>query len=111
VVADLKALAPVLAQLQAAGNDLPGVLETVLSFPFPDKVLDAVKGDYVNLDVLVDLSPLTLLNNVVGSDGQPSTDPGLISPSPTGTPTPTTGGKSLGSLLGALLGPIIGGSR
>ncbi|MFL6154633.1 MAG: MCE family protein [Marmoricola sp.] len=68
LVADLKALEPVLQQLQAAGDDLPRVLETVLSFPFPDEVLNAVKGDYVNLDVLVDLSPLTLLGNITGDD-------------------------------------------
>ncbi len=112
VVADLKALAPVLAQLQAAGNDLPKVLETVLSFPFPDQVLNAVKGDYVNLDVLVDLSPLTLLNNVIGSTGQPSSNPGLVSPLPTTTTKPSSPiAKNLGALLNALLGPALGGGR
>lgn len=67
--ADLAALQPVLTQLNRAGRDLPRVIETVLSFPFPDEVLDAVKGDYVNLDVLMDLSPLVIAGNVTG-DGE-----------------------------------------
>ncbi|MGZ4447568.1 MAG: MCE family protein, partial [Nocardioides sp.] len=49
--ATLDALKPVLAELDASGRKLPRVIETVLSFPFPDRVLQAVKGDYVNLDV------------------------------------------------------------
>jgi phospholipid/cholesterol/gamma-HCH transport system substrate-binding protein len=67
--ADLRALRPVLAQLNRSGRDLPRVIETVLSFPFPDEVLNAVKGDYVNLDVLMDLSPLVILGNATG-DGE-----------------------------------------
>lgn len=67
--ADLAALQPVLAQLNRPGRDLPRVIETVLSFPFPDEVLRAVKGDYVNLDVLMDLSPLVIAGNATG-DGE-----------------------------------------
>lgn len=65
LVATLHSLQPVLTQLQNAGNQLPEVIGTVLSFPFPDNVLTAVKGNFVNLDVLVDLSPLVLLGNTL----------------------------------------------
>jgi phospholipid/cholesterol/gamma-HCH transport system substrate-binding protein len=49
VVADLELLAPVLQQLGAAGSDLPRSLQILLTYPFPDSVLDAVKGDYLNV--------------------------------------------------------------
>lgn len=108
LVADLEALEPVLAQLQKAGDDLPKVLETVLSFPFPDEVLNAVKGDYVNLDVLVDLSPLTVLGNVLGDDETLGDLPGLIAPEPrdqaTGRDAPVSGVDQLLGLVSGLLG-------
>lgn len=109
LVADLEALEPVLEQLARAGDDLPRVLETVLSFPFPDEVLDAVKGDYVNLDVLVDLSPLTLLGNLTGDDEALQDLPGLLSGG--GATPPPTPGNALTDLLNPLLGPLLGGPR
>lgn len=68
LAAGLRDLAPILDALARTGDDLPRVLETVLSFPFPDQVLTAVKGDYVNLDVLMDLSPLVLAGNALGDN-------------------------------------------
>lgn len=82
--ANLAALQPVLTQLNRAGRDLPRVIETVLSFPFPDEVLNAVKGDYVNLDVLMDLSPLIIAGNVTG-DGESLQD---LPPRPPTPPVP-----------------------
>ena len=110
LVADLKALEPVLAQLDKAGDDLPKVLETVLSFPFPDEVLEAVKGDYVNLDVLVDLSPLTLAGNILGDD-EALANPGGATRTPS-LPVPETAppASGLGQLLGLVNG-LLGGSR
>lgn len=110
LVADLKALEPVLTQLAAAGDNLPKVLETVLSFPFPDEVLNAVKGDYVNLDVLVDLTPLTLLGNILGDDEAlgnllgPKTQPALP------VPEAATADSGLGQLLGLVNG-LLGGPK
>jgi phospholipid/cholesterol/gamma-HCH transport system substrate-binding protein len=109
LVADLQALEPVLAQLEQAGDDLPRVLETVLSFPFPDEVLNAVKGDYVNLDVLVDLSPLTLAGNVVGDDEQLSGLPGLLTGQAPPTPAPAAP-TQLAGLVQSLLGVLSGGA-
>ncbi len=49
MVADLKALAPVLNRLADAGQNLPRALEILPTFPFTDSVLDAAKGDYINV--------------------------------------------------------------
>jgi phospholipid/cholesterol/gamma-HCH transport system substrate-binding protein len=48
MVADLRALAPILGQLADAGDNLPQSLQMLPTFPFPDSVLPAVKGDYIN---------------------------------------------------------------
>ncbi|WP_326955347.1 MULTISPECIES: MCE family protein [unclassified Amycolatopsis] len=49
LVADLRSLAPILQQLAKAGDDLPQSLQMLPTFPFPDSVLPAVKGDYINV--------------------------------------------------------------
>jgi len=49
MVADFKALAPILEQLAKAGSDLPHSLEILFTYPFPDSVLSAIKGDYINV--------------------------------------------------------------
>lgn len=51
IVGDFRALAPVLEQLAKAGADLPNALQILLTYPFPDSVLAAIKGDYLNLFV------------------------------------------------------------
>ncbi|PXY27073.1 MCE family protein [Prauserella muralis] len=55
LVADLKALAPILHRLADAGQDLPEALEILPTFPFTDAVLDGVRGDYLN--AFVELVP------------------------------------------------------
>jgi phospholipid/cholesterol/gamma-HCH transport system substrate-binding protein len=57
LVADLEALAPVLQQLAAAGEDLPQSLELLFTYPFTDAVLDGIRGDYLN--TYVTLNPRT----------------------------------------------------
>lgn len=49
MVADLEALAPLLNQLAAAGQNLPQALEILPTFPFTDEVMKAKKGDYINV--------------------------------------------------------------
>ncbi|WP_328607268.1 MCE family protein [Amycolatopsis sp. NBC_00345] len=49
LVADLNALAPILHRLADAGQNLPKALEILPTFPFTDPVLDAIKGDYLNV--------------------------------------------------------------
>ncbi|MBB4688710.1 MCE family protein [Amycolatopsis jiangsuensis] len=48
LVADLKALAPLLHRLADAGDRLPKAMEMLFTFPFPDAALDAIRGDYLN---------------------------------------------------------------
>jgi phospholipid/cholesterol/gamma-HCH transport system substrate-binding protein len=68
LVADLRALQPVLGALRTSSGQLPESVEAILSFPFPDEVLRAARGDYVNLAVEIDLTPLTVLAGATGLD-------------------------------------------
>lgn len=58
IVADLKLLEPILTQLAASGQDLPNALEILLTYPFPDSVLPAIKGDYLNVFVTTNFRTL-----------------------------------------------------
>ena len=49
IVADFEAMEPILKQLAKAGSDLPNSLQILLTYPFPDSVLGAIKGDYLNV--------------------------------------------------------------
>ena len=70
MIADLKALQPVLTALADAGANLPKALELLLTFPFPDNAVDVIKGDYANLDLKIDLDLREVLDNI-GSSQQP----------------------------------------
>jgi phospholipid/cholesterol/gamma-HCH transport system substrate-binding protein len=48
LVADLKALEPLLRRLADSGDQLPKAMEMIFTFPFPDAALDAIRGDYLN---------------------------------------------------------------
>jgi phospholipid/cholesterol/gamma-HCH transport system substrate-binding protein len=86
VLADLRALRPVLTALAGAGANLPKSLEVLLTFPFPDNAVDSIRGDYANLDVLLDLDLREVLGNLGGS-ARPSL-PGLPAQSPAGPTVP-----------------------
>ena len=62
-VADLKALQPILTQLNAAGKALPDALELLTTYPFPRTVTEGVKGDYANLFVTADVDLASLAGN------------------------------------------------
>lgn len=49
MVADLRELAPTLRNLADAGQNLPLALQVLLTYPFTNRVLKAVKGDYMNV--------------------------------------------------------------
>lgn len=49
IIADLEMLAPILRELANAGHDLPLALEILITYPFPDSVLPAIQGDYLNV--------------------------------------------------------------
>ncbi|WP_216215348.1 MCE family protein [Amycolatopsis aidingensis] len=48
LVADLRALEPILRRLAESGDALPKAMEMLLTYPFPDSALEAIKGDYLN---------------------------------------------------------------
>lgn len=88
VVADLQLLQPILTQLVAAGDSLPKSLDLMLTYPFPQSSVNAIRGDYTNLNADFDLSVSDLLNNL-GLTGQLE-QLGLLSalPLPLGSPNP-----------------------
>lgn len=53
IVADLKALAPTLRGLAAAGEKLPQSFELLLTYPFTDTAAKSIKGDYLNVYIHV----------------------------------------------------------
>ena len=67
-VANLRALGPVLTKLNEAGDSLPASLELLLTYPFPDAAVAAMKGDYTNLHLTLDLDLRSLLG-LTGLDG------------------------------------------
>jgi phospholipid/cholesterol/gamma-HCH transport system substrate-binding protein len=113
-VANLKAISPILTQLNKAGDDLPKSLQLLLTYPFPDEAVNTIRGDYTNLWATADMNLGTVSSNL-GLPKPPSgtpTGPGLPSlpslPKPTlslprlpggSTPSPTTSKSSSCSLL------------
>ena len=81
LVDDLKLLAPTLNKLAEAGADLPNSLQFLVTYPFTDYFLNAVKGDYVNVDVKFDLDLSVLLENLENASTPVIPVPGL-SPAP-----------------------------
>jgi phospholipid/cholesterol/gamma-HCH transport system substrate-binding protein len=69
--ADLRALGPILTQLNLAGKDLPDSLELLTTYPFPKTVDEGIKGDYANLFVTADI-------NLVGAGSNTGLIPGPI---------------------------------
>ena len=126
-VADLKALRPTLQKLAEAGANLPKALELMFTFPFTDASIDAVKGDYVNLYLKLDLN----LQDVIDNYGRARTNPlnGLpllgsaldgtkgTNPNYTPLPLPGSGGSGGGGAaqpqsntgLGSIFGMLLGG--
>jgi phospholipid/cholesterol/gamma-HCH transport system substrate-binding protein len=80
-VANLRQLRPILRQLNKAGSDLPNSLELLTTYPFPRNVVDAIKGDYVNLHVTADLDLAGIYGNLTdepgGGNGGDTRGPGL----------------------------------
>ncbi|WP_254205206.1 MCE family protein [Nocardia alni] len=68
LVDDLNNLRPVLAQLSAAGANLPKALDIAATIPFPVSTIDrAIRGDFINLYLTVDLSANGVLNKILPS--------------------------------------------
>ncbi|MFC9362165.1 MCE family protein [Rhodococcus sp. NPDC057014] len=66
--ANLRSLQPVLSQLAAAGDHLPEALKIAATVPFPVTTTQrAIKGDYMNLFLTLDVSAETVGGKVLGS--------------------------------------------
>ncbi|MEV6633698.1 MCE family protein [Actinoplanes sp. NPDC051470] len=97
VVADLKLLEPVLRQLSNAGQTLPQALQILLTYPFTDAALDAIKGDYLNAylslvaapgtTVIPPLTPGDVLA-MAAKKAQARRTPASTRPSPGASPPP-----------------------
>jgi phospholipid/cholesterol/gamma-HCH transport system substrate-binding protein len=114
LVADLRALEPTLRQLAKAGDDIPNSLQLLLTYPFPDYALNALKGDYFNTDVYVNMDLSTTLGNLMRSS-----QPFAPIPAPPGQPLPGPLGQLVRTPrqpesrppagLGGLLSPLSAG--
>jgi phospholipid/cholesterol/gamma-HCH transport system substrate-binding protein len=112
-VADLQLLQPILTQLAAAGPNLAGSLQLLLSYPFPDSSLSALNyreaqtGGYAlftNMTATVDLNLTNLLCRYVidQSSGALETLPVDLQPQNCGVPgTPPGNGAGSGSGSGS----------
>ena len=78
LVSGLKELDPVLTSLTRAGTDLPNSMELFLTYPFPRAVRDAVKGDYTNADISLDLNLSDVLSNLL----TPTAGTNAVTPQP-----------------------------
>lgn len=108
--ADLRGLEPTLRELNRSGEALPNSLQILATPPFVDSAADAAHGDYMNLDLELDLNLQDLLNNFLNA----STPPVSV-PDPTSVLPPALSGlltlpqtKNSGSSGGALGGLIPG---
>jgi phospholipid/cholesterol/gamma-HCH transport system substrate-binding protein len=90
LVADLRALHPTLRQLAKAGDDIPNSLQILLTYPFSDYAMNALKGDFFNTDVLFKLDVGSTLGNLLRSS-QPI------------VPIPGTPGAPLPAALGEIV--------
>ncbi len=81
--ANLKALEPILAQLTKAGDNLPKSLQLLLTYPFSDSTVGAMKGDYTNASIDLDLN----LQHLAGNLGLPTALPTGGTPKPGGSST------------------------
>jgi phospholipid/cholesterol/gamma-HCH transport system substrate-binding protein len=114
LVANLKSLYPVLTNLAVAGENLPKSLELLLTYPFPDAAANAVKGDFTNLSITLDVNTQKALQGMLGLN-LPTVGPTLptatlsiplhnsqvpVSPGLPSLPLPTTGATTCITLLG-----------
>jgi phospholipid/cholesterol/gamma-HCH transport system substrate-binding protein len=120
IVADLTALEPILQQLAKSGQDLPASLQILLTYPFPDSVMGAIKGDYLNVFIETNFRTLPSGCDAIGCSwpqvenpngsaptGQSRRLPAAKAPSPSflpptdsaipGLPTPTVPVPSTGT--------------
>ncbi|MFL6109353.1 MAG: MCE family protein [Marmoricola sp.] len=115
LVGNLRDLAPALRAIDSAGAALVRGLGFAVTFPFaPETMQNACRGDYCNLDLILDLTNNALVNGFLTKDGLP-TLPGLPGLPTTqellnllGLGSGSSGGGGLGGLLGGLTSGLAG---
>lgn len=103
-LAMVRDLQPILEQLVKAGDDFPRGLELALSYPFPHNVSGAIKGDFVNLHLTLDLDFANVLSNLFGAQPAPTPKPDAPAPA---EKDPVTG--AVDPLIGGLTDLLLGG--
>ncbi len=94
--ADLEHLAPVLKQLDKAGDELALTLNRIATFPFPSNALSTIRGDFGGMYATFELD-IDFLNRLLG------TAPTAAEPAPGRPAAPTPGpGNPLDDLPGLL---------
>lgn len=117
--ANLRAIDPILRELNKAGDDLPKSYQLLLTYPFPNNAQTTIKGDYTNLWATLDTNLSTIAGNLgVGRLPQQPTGPGVPVPSvplpsvpSPSVPLPSVPGVPLPTTLpGGVLGSSASGS-
>jgi phospholipid/cholesterol/gamma-HCH transport system substrate-binding protein len=62
--ANLRALKPMLTQLNRAGDNLPKSYELLLTYPFPKQAEETIRGDFTNLWVTLDADLKAIAGNL-----------------------------------------------
>lgn len=70
--ANLRAVGPILRQLNAAGDDLPKSYQLLLTYPFPNEAQGAIHGDFTNLWATLDTDVGTIAKNLGATHLQPA---------------------------------------
>lgn len=107
LVANLNSLEPILTELAKSGDALPKSLQVLFTYPFADSAADAVRGDYTNLQLTLDLDLQTILSGE-GPIQLPTSNPLPTNlPVPTQLPQPTDQPTPIIPLPTICLPPII----
>ncbi len=62
--ANLRALKPILTDLNRAGDNLPKSYELLLTYPFPNQANSVIRGDFSNLWITLDADLKTIAGNL-----------------------------------------------
>lgn len=105
IVTDFKTLQPILEQLAKSGSDLPNSLQILLTYPFPDSVLGAIKGDYLNVFLVTNFRTLPANCAAIGCVWPQIANP---APTPPGIAAAKAPNKSSAMLLPPTTSPMPG---
>ncbi|MBN4927818.1 MCE family protein [Hoyosella rhizosphaerae] len=106
LIADLRALRPVVQALANTGDNLPNSLSILPTYPFSDASIDTAFGGAINTWLAVDLQIADTLENLGVGQGIPQYIPPYGQPQPVLDPrNPYVGGR--GPVPGPGTGPLI----